>query len=178
MSQVNHDIFDEYKSVDRICKDIYNSDKGVTTYIDNMSEVSQWESMIIPQWEETLFALKRIRKLRNEMAHEEGAFEYADGTQGDLDWLKQFHNSLLNQTDPLCMFYQKNKEQQEALKKKNISTSTKANENIIDETDSNQVDIGVGVLVVVLVFAIMTAALIIGVVMIIAGLITIPWFQL
>lgn len=174
MSQVNHDIFDEYKSVDRICKDIYNSDKGVTTYIDNMSEVSQWESMIIPQWEETLFALKRIRKLRNEMAHEEGAFEYADGTQGDLDWLKQFHNSILNQTDPLCILYKNRKAKQEALKRKNSKKDDiKKSDNNGKVIDSNAANSGGGCLAAVLAFAIMAAALITGVGMVLVGIISI-----
>ena len=40
MTNLNNDFMESYKHLDKICKEIFNSEKGVTTYIDTMKEVN------------------------------------------------------------------------------------------------------------------------------------------
>lgn len=40
MTNLNNDFMESYKHLDKICKEIFNSEKGVTTYIGPMSRFS------------------------------------------------------------------------------------------------------------------------------------------
>ena len=40
---LNNEFIEEYKRLDRLCRGIYNSDKGITNYIDDMRSSSQGE---------------------------------------------------------------------------------------------------------------------------------------
>lgn len=170
MSQINFEIFNEYKSVDNICKDMYSSEKGVTTYIDNMNNVSTFETNSIPNWNETKTMLVRIRKLRNDMAHEDGAFEYSDGTKKDLEWLKEFHEKLLNQTDPLCLLYKKRNENNNLRSSKN-NTDSHVSINRGTGIDSNIKSTGGGCLVAAITIIVIASALLAGTGMVMAGII-------
>lgn len=174
MSQINFEIFNEYKSVDKFCKECYSSEKGVTTYIDYMNNVSVSESSGIPNWNETKSMLIRIRKLRNDMAHEDGAFEYADGTQTDLDWLKEFHIKLLNQSDPLCLWYKKKNELNSKNKSANNNQEIGEKAQTDKRKDSNIKTTGGGCLAAMITFAVMATALLTVIGMFIIGFIFIP----
>ena len=41
MTNLNNDFMESYKHLDKICKEIFNSEKGVTTYIDTMKDVNE-----------------------------------------------------------------------------------------------------------------------------------------
>lgn len=52
MTNLNNDFMESYKHLDKICKEIFNSEKGVTTYIDTMKEVNDGIDM-------SLYGIKR-----------------------------------------------------------------------------------------------------------------------
>ena len=52
-SCLNNDFMESYKHLDKICKEIFNSEKGVTTYIDTMKEVNDG-NRYVPLWNKTL----------------------------------------------------------------------------------------------------------------------------
>ena len=61
MTNLNNDFMESYKHLDKICKEIFNSEKGVTTYIDTMKEVNDG-NRYVPLWNKTLYKLKPINE--------------------------------------------------------------------------------------------------------------------
>ena len=92
--------FEEFKSVDNICKDIFQSQQGVTEYINQMEENDFRGSRSVPNWNEKYKMLKHLRWLRNHIAHDSGAPELIES---DLLELQNFHKQLLKQNDPLAI---------------------------------------------------------------------------
>ena len=108
MNNLNYVFFEEYTRLDKLCKDIYGTDKGVSNYINDMMSASWSDCRYITNWKTDLAQLKRIRHLRNRLAHETGAFSNEICTQNDIDWIKTFHKCILNQSDPIALLH-KNK---------------------------------------------------------------------
>ena len=93
------ELLDEYKYVDKICREMFGTEKGVTTYIEQLDETPVTVRYWITEWNNEYRQLKHIRWLRNQIVHSTG---YVECTQSDLDWLKDFHNRLLTQQDLLA----------------------------------------------------------------------------
>ena len=53
-----------------------------------------------------------MRWLRNQLAHEVGAFNFDLCSDYDLKWLNDFYNSILNRTDPLAQVGQLERQKQ------------------------------------------------------------------
>ena len=99
MNTIQIEFLDEYKYVDKICREMFGTEKGVTTYIEQLDETPMTVRYWITEWNNEYRQLKHIRWLRNQIAHSTG---YVECTQSDLDWLKDFHNRLLTQQDLLA----------------------------------------------------------------------------
>lgn len=93
-------LFDEYKRVDNICRDIFSSQSGVTQYITEMEQRASYGRSVIPSWNDDYYTLKRVRWLRNKIAHDSGETEC---NENDAAWLENFHRRLLNGQDPLAL---------------------------------------------------------------------------
>ena len=76
----------------------------------------------IPNWEDDLSQLKKMRHIRNNLAHEEGAFAKKVCTQNDIRWIQTFIKRIMNQSDPLAIQHrnQKNKKKGTFLSKVGI----------------------------------------------------------
>lgn len=108
MNELNFLFLEEFKNLEKICGEIYKvSTGGVTEYINDMKNVSIREYKDIPNWKEDLNDLKRVRHIRNRLAHEQGAFDEITCKQDDIDWIKMFHNRLSRQSDPMAMLNKK-----------------------------------------------------------------------
>ena len=57
----------------------------------------------ISNWKSDLSNLIRLRHIRNHLAHTEGAFDEKLCTSDDVNWMKDFRNRILKQTDPLAL---------------------------------------------------------------------------
>ncbi|MCM1221686.1 MAG: hypothetical protein NC548_45140 [Lachnospiraceae bacterium] len=112
MDNLNYIFFEEYKHLDKLCGELYASQYGITQYIDDMKSVSENQFRYIPNWTVDLKQLKRLRHIRNQLAHTEGAFLEEACTQSDIDWLKDFHGRILHQSDPLAVLHQSSKTKQ------------------------------------------------------------------
>ena len=99
MDAIQIELLEEYKYVDKICREMFGTEKGVTTYIEQLDETPMTVRYWITEWNNEYRQLKHIRWLRNQIAHSTG---YVECTQSDLDWLKDFHNRLLTQQDLLA----------------------------------------------------------------------------
>ena len=111
MDNIAYTFFEEYKKLQRLCNDIYDSNNGVTNYIDDMNAVPYSSSCMISNWMSDLKQLKRLRHIRNTLAHEEGSFNMNMCTLSDVKWIQSFYNRILNQSDPLSVLHQMKKTQ-------------------------------------------------------------------
>ncbi len=96
--------FDEYKSLDRLCKDILESENGVTEYIERM-EKEERGKMIVADWERDYKKLKSMRYLRNRIAHEDGVKESDVCSPSDTSWVMEFQDRIMAEEDPLTVLY-------------------------------------------------------------------------
>lgn len=100
MLAIEERLFDEYKQVDKLCREIFSSQSGVTQYITEMEQKASYGRSVVPSWNDDYYTLKRVRWLRNKIAHESGATECNDN---DAAWLENFHRRLLARQDPLAL---------------------------------------------------------------------------
>ena len=113
--------FDEYKSLDRLCKDILESENGVTEYIERM-EREERGKMIVADWERDYKKLKSMRYLRNKIAHEDGVTESDVCSPSDTSWVMEFQDRIMAEEDPLTVLYNYDaslKKEEQKPKKKN-----------------------------------------------------------
>ena len=134
MDNLNFKFFEECKSLDKLCGEIYQSKQGVTDYINQMEAASWNDYRNIPNWKTDLGQLKRVRHIRNYLAHEEGAFDKAACTQSDIDWMQSFYEHIMNQSDPIARLYQNSKLKEQKL----VQTSINKGKTYIDDHQSNQ----------------------------------------
>ena len=100
MLKTEERLFDKYKSVDNICRDMFSSQSGISQYITEMEQNSFLGQSTVPSWDGDYRRLKRIRWLRNQIAHESSA---TDCNEEDVLWLEEFHHRLLMCQDPLAL---------------------------------------------------------------------------
>ncbi len=92
--------FDEYKHLEKLCNDIYGGQNGVSLYIEDMEQTPHSVASLIPGWDSDLKNLKRLRSIRNSIAHDtEG--EMRSYEEADIMALKTFYNRIMTQRDPL-----------------------------------------------------------------------------
>lgn len=103
MNNLNLIFLEEYKQLDKLCSELYDGQPGVTSYINEMKNVNWNDARDIPNWKSDLNELKRLRHIRNHLAHTEGAFDEKLCTNEDVNWIKDFRNRILKQTDPLSL---------------------------------------------------------------------------
>lgn len=101
---MNNRFLEQYKRADNICRDIFESETGITNYIDLMRDAGG-NANNIPEWSEVLKTLTRLRSIRNKLTHEVGTLDMGLCTEEDIKWLDAFCNSLLDTTDPLAKHY-------------------------------------------------------------------------
>ena len=106
MNPINYTFFEEFKRLSKLCNDMYNSTCGVTNYIDDMLKVPHNKVFNIPSWTNDLMQLKRLRHIRNTLAHETDAFNNPLCTKADIEWIQAFYSRILTQSDPLSLFNQ------------------------------------------------------------------------
>ena len=107
MHNLNYIFFEEFKRLDKLCGEIYNSRHGVTDYIDDMKSVPKHRCQYIPNWKNDMEQLMHLRHIRNYLAHTSGAFQEELCTQKDIDLVIDFYNRILTQTDPMALLYKK-----------------------------------------------------------------------
>ena len=98
-----------YKHLDNLCKDINGI--GITGYINDMEDRPSAEYHIAG-WKQDYLKLKHYRYIRNQIAHENYAEEENMSSPEDTVWLDNFYNRIINQTDPLALYYKETVRQQ------------------------------------------------------------------
>ncbi len=107
MNYLNYEFFDEFKSLDNLCRDIYgksiDNKLGVTLYLEDMEKNSYQGLCVIPSWSADYHRLKKVRNLRNELAHSNNSFSYENCSEEDIHFVRSFRTRILNQTDPIAL---------------------------------------------------------------------------
>lgn len=78
--------------------------KGASSYIEAM-ETHLDTHFQCDGWKADYVALKKYRYIRNQISHENYASEENMCEPSDELWLTDFHTKMLNQTDPLGLYY-------------------------------------------------------------------------
>lgn len=99
------EFLEAYKSLDELCKQIFNSEKGISTYIEEMENTLHGYNTI-PCWKEDFLKLKNLRWVRNKLVHETSSFEHSLFSYDDILWLQTFRSRILKCTDPLALLHQ------------------------------------------------------------------------
>ena len=94
------DFIKKYKLLDKLCKEMYMSDKGITSYIDDMKSVPFADSKIIDGWRDDLYKLIELRGKRNKWAHDDDVVTFS---RSDCTWIADFHKRVLKGNDPLTL---------------------------------------------------------------------------
>ena len=105
MKNLNQQFFEEYKKLDKLCKEIYGVNVGITNYIDDMKAVSNYEKSKVMGFELSLKHLIAARHLRNQLSHDVGAFDSDLCDEADIKFVKEFREAILNHEDPLSKLY-------------------------------------------------------------------------
>ncbi len=121
MTKIEMEFFDEYKAVDNICRDMFQTQQGVTEYINQMEANDLQGSRRVVNWNEKYKMLKHLRWLRNQIAHDNSAPELEEN---DLIELQHFHTQLLNQKDPLAVLFKVKRETTNNSAKKRVDYSS------------------------------------------------------
>ena len=82
---------------------------GVTRYIDELKAIGS-------EYSEDCKTLKRLRHIRNQMAHDEGTFDYQICDRDDIIWLNAFYNRIMKRTDPLAVHYRAGRKAQNTVR--------------------------------------------------------------
>lgn len=94
---------ESYKHLDNLCKDMFSSEKGVTTYIETM-EHTAGGSYRITGWDSDYKNLKHYRYIRNRIVHDNYASENSMCTDSDTAWINNFYSRIMNRNDPLALY--------------------------------------------------------------------------
>ena len=103
MTRINDEFMEAFKHLDKICKELFDAEKGVTSYIDEMERITNGPRYV-PNWNFVLRRLKDLRHIRNNHSHEIGT-SYGDiCSPEDVQWLVSFYNDIMNTNDPLALY--------------------------------------------------------------------------
>ena len=95
---------DSYKHLEKLCGEVLNDDRRISAYIDEMISKPRGE-YYVRGWNEDLRKLKHYRWIRNQIVHAPGCTEDNMCDAEDVQWLDQFYARIMNQTDPLALYW-------------------------------------------------------------------------
>lgn len=156
MRDIEVEFLDEYKKLDNLIKDKFSSEQGVTEYINRMKANDYFASHLISGWGSTYRQLIYIRKVRNDIVHE----NYSDCEPGDIEYVLDFYKELMDLKDPLTLYYIKQKKDAERARKKAAKTQNIQEEEISIKKEESESK-GLGVFQLFLLLILLAAAIMI-----------------
>ncbi|HBK02072.1 MAG TPA: hypothetical protein DDY77_03480 [Clostridiales bacterium] len=95
-----------YKRLDKLCRDCFASNEGVSEYIHLMENESLCGGRYVQFWESDYKELKHVRWVRNQLSHEVGTLQSDICTQEDLAFVVDFYQRIMSGDDPLTKLRQ------------------------------------------------------------------------
>lgn len=102
MLEENAKFLDEYNSLDQLIKDAFNSEKGVSEYIDRMYD-NVTDKNKAKNFDNTLKTLKDLRYKRNQLAHGDVSMRDNYVDEDDIDNVIYLYNLMIDRKDPLAV---------------------------------------------------------------------------
>ena len=97
MSSLNITFLEEYKHLDKLIKEMFGTEKGVSDYIDIATTTYNL------QYNNDIKTLKHLRYIRNRLTHDTDTLNTQMCTQADIDWLEGFYQKVYSVSDPLSL---------------------------------------------------------------------------
>lgn len=97
MESLDNEFFETYKRLDKLCREIFDCQNGVSEYISQMENTPKGRNKVA-SWDSDYKALKHLRWLRNRIAHD--TTEGSISKQDDILWAESFYNRIMKQEDP------------------------------------------------------------------------------
>lgn len=144
MNNIEIELVQEYKRLDLLLKDMFETETGVSEYISRMENVRN-AAGLVSGWNRDLEKLKRIRHIRNKIMHDEG---YSFCEDDDIDYIVDFYDRLLDQDDPLAKLRKYKKQKQTIQQQPYINYSDDE-----DYNNNNKLNMILTVLLIMLVFS-------------------------
>lgn len=92
-----------YKHLEKLCGDVMGDQRRLSAYIEEM-ERKPMGPRYVPGWNEDLRRLKHYRWVRNQIVHDPDCEEDDLCAPADVDWLEDFYDRIMEQTDPLALY--------------------------------------------------------------------------
>ncbi len=125
---INITFQEEYKKLDKLCKDCFSSVDGVSEYIRQMEKEQYSLRRFITSWEYDYKMLKHIRWVRNQLSHEIGTLHSDICTQEDLYFVTNFYNEIMKCKDPLAQMRVLKENEEKTHSRKNTTSISKQTE--------------------------------------------------
>ena len=150
--------FQEYKRLDNLCKDLFNCNKGISTYIEHMEKYN-FNAQKIQNWDSNLQKLKKYRHIRNLIAHENNSDESDYCNKSDEKWIVDFYDSIIKRNDPLALYKKslrtRNKTSHASKRTNsnntNINTTLKRTHGHNNNTNTNSIFFIIGVIIMIII---------------------------
>ena len=92
-----------YKHLEKLCGDVMGDQRRLSAYIEEM-ERKPMGPRYVADWNEDLRRLKHYHWVRNQIVHEYDCEEEDLCDPADADWLEDFYDRIMEQTDPLALY--------------------------------------------------------------------------
>ena len=120
MRDLNIEFQEQYKRLDKLCKDMYSSSEGVSAYLEAMDKTPFLERRYVADWDDIHKRIKRARWMRNKLAHEI-SIDSDFCKQEDVIFISDFYKKILACNDPLAVVLRE--KNNDLLKKTCVNTS-------------------------------------------------------
>ena len=98
------EFIETYKHLEKLCGEVLGNDRRLSAYIEEM-EYTPRGAFYVSGWESDYKNLKHYRWVRNQIAHVPGCTESNMCQPEDIIWLQDFYDRIMEQSDPLSLYY-------------------------------------------------------------------------
>ncbi len=136
MSSLNINFLEEYKHLDKLLKDMFGTEKGISDYIDTATTTYNL------QYNSDIKTLKHLRHIRNSLSHDTDTLNAQMCTQADIDWLKDFYQKVYSVSDPLSLILNSKSTTKDIV---NINTKNKETIPVQDDERTSPIPVFLGI---------------------------------
>lgn len=106
-SKLNQELVEEFGRLEQLCNQLYGVNHGVTSYIEDMDNISASAKYRVDNWDYYYKNLKLVRHKRNQLSHGEVLFSEKFAESEDIQFVSDFHRLIINSNDPLSLYRKK-----------------------------------------------------------------------
>ena len=104
MRKTDNDFFEAFKRLEKLCNDMFGvTHGGVTEYINEMTNINDKGERRIDGWLRDLATLKRLRHIRNQIAH--GGSKNKDGNYPQAANIPNIYKSGIRGVEALFAYF-------------------------------------------------------------------------